>query len=67
MQLKYYSRNKDSKQLLDMLVKHGVFIVRGDVTWREIIIYFVKPKQIEKVKERNTALEKTERKESFFE
>ena len=50
-----------------MLVKHGVFIVRGDVTWREIIIYFVKPKQIEKVKERNTALEKTERKESFYE
>ena len=44
LKLKYYSRNKDSKQLLDMLVKLVVFIVRGDVTWREIIAEFVKQK-----------------------
>ena len=37
LKLKYYSRNKDSKQLLDMLVKLVVFIVRGDFTWKEII------------------------------
>ena len=37
LKLKYYSRNKDSKQLLYTTVKLVVFIVRGNVTWREII------------------------------
>ena len=38
LKLKYYSGIKDCKQLLYILVKLVVFIVRGDVTWREIII-----------------------------
>ena len=38
LKLKYYSGIKDSKQLVYILVKLVVFIVRGDVTWREIII-----------------------------
>ena len=33
-----YSRTNDDKQLLYILVKLVVFIVRGDVTWMEIII-----------------------------
>ena len=38
LKLKYYSGIKDSKQLLYILVRLVVFIVRGDVTSREIII-----------------------------
>ena len=38
LKLKYYSGIKACKQLLYILVKLVVFIVRGDVTWREIII-----------------------------
>ena len=38
LKLKYYSGIKDCKHLLYILVKLVVFIVRGDVTWREIII-----------------------------
>ena len=38
LKLKYYSGIKDCKHLLYILVKRVVFIVRGDVTWREIII-----------------------------
>ena len=37
LKLKYYSGMKDSKQLLYILAKLAVFIVLGDVTWREII------------------------------
>ena len=45
LQLKYYSRNKNSKQLLYILVKLAVFIVREDVIWREIILLLVKQKR----------------------
>ena len=38
LKLKYYFGIKDCKQLLYILVKLFVFIVRGDVTWREIMI-----------------------------
>ena len=38
LKLKYYSGVKDCKELLYILVKLVVFIVRVDVTWREIII-----------------------------